>query len=200
MFKHTLYAVRHGQTGWNAQERFQGRTDVPLAPIGRQQVEANAVRLSDHLRSRPASDQPLRLFTSPLSRCAETGAIMATRLPIPPEARACDERLAEAGFGRWEGLTTYEVKERFPHERRLRKADRWNFAPAGGGSYADLSRSMQSFLDDAGQGPPMLIVSHSGNLRVMFGMLKGLDAEETMRLSIPHDRVFVWERGCLLLI
>jgi probable phosphoglycerate mutase len=197
MINTTLFLVRHGRTSWNEQGRFQGRTDVPLSAAGRADAEANAGRLARHLAGGATRPGQVRLVSSPLARCVETARIIATHLGIPDTLVGRDDRLAEAGFGRWEGLTTHEVKARFPDERRARKADRWNFAPEGGGSYADLHARMKLFTHSLAADALPIVVTHSGNLRVMIGVLEGLDRDETVRRAIPHDRVFRWSNGRL---
>jgi broad specificity phosphatase PhoE len=197
MINTTLLLVRHGRTAWNEEGRFQGLTDIPLSPAGRADAEANGRRLAEHLADVEKPDVRLRLVSSPLTRCMETARILARHLALPETSIASDDRLAEAGFGRWEGLTTHEVKARFPEERRARKADRWNFAAEGGGSYADLHARMKFFTHSLITDALPIIVTHSGNLRVMLGVLEGLGRDETMRRAIPHDRVFRWSKGRL---
>lgn len=192
MFRTPIYAIRHGETAWNAEGRFQGASDIPLSALGREQAARNGLHLAGHLAALPPEARPVRALSSPLSRAMETLAIVRRAIGLPDEACSTDARLAEAGFGRWEGLTTQEVKARFPEERRLRKRDRWNFAAEGGRSYADLANAVRGLLDEFRGGAPVLVVSHSGNLRVMFGMLQALPEDETMRLPIPHDRILVW--------
>jgi broad specificity phosphatase PhoE len=195
MINNTLFLVRHGRTAWNEEGRFQGLTDVPLSAAGRADAEANGRRLASHLAAGCSYPGQTRLLSSPLLRCIETARILAEHLGLPETAVETDDRLAEAGFGHWEGLTTHEVKARFPDERRARKADRWNFAPAGGGSYADLHARMKLFTHSLTVDALPIVVTHSGNLRVMIGMLEGLDRDESVRRAIPHDRVFRWSQG-----
>jgi len=197
MINNTLFLVRHGRTAWNEEGRFQGLTDVPLSAAGRADAEANARRIASHLAGLGVGATKARLVSSPLARCLETAEILAAHLGIPGVQVGCDDRLAEAGFGRWEGLTTHEVKSLFPEERRARKADRWSFAPGGGESYADLQTRMKLFTDNLAPDGVSIVVSHSGNLRVMIGMLEGLGRDETLRRAIPHDRVFLWSDGRL---
>ncbi|MDN2580810.1 histidine phosphatase family protein [Aquibium sp. ELW1220] len=197
MINTTFFLVRHGRTAWNEEGRFQGMADIPLSPAGRADAEANAQRLADHLADVEGARSRVRLVSSPLARCMETARILGRRLAMPERSIESDDRLAEAGFGHWEGMTTHEVKARFPEERRARKADRWNFAPEGGGSYADLDARMKFFTHSLASDALPIIVTHSGNLRVMIGVLEGLGRDETMRRAIPHDRVFRWSNGRL---
>jgi len=197
MINNTLFLVRHGRTAWNEEGRFQGLTDVPLSAAGKADAQANGHRLARHLAAGGSRPGRIRLISSPLARCMETARILALSLGLPETRVESDDRLAEAGFGHWEGLTTHEVKARFPQERRARKVDRWNFAPGGGGSYADLYARMKLFTDNLRLDELLIVVTHSGNLRVMIGMLEGLGQDETVRRAIPHDRVLRWSDGRL---
>ena len=193
MIKNTFYLVRHGQTRWNEEGRFQGRSDIPLSPEGRRQALGNARRLRAHLEADPAVASGIEILSSPLARCTETMRVMADELGLPGTARRIEPRLIEAGFGRWEGITTHDVKARFPEERRLRKADRWRFTPQGGTSHEQTAADMRSLVEGLPVGRGFILVSHSGNLRVMFAMLQRLDEAEAMRIPVPHDRVFAWD-------
>jgi probable phosphoglycerate mutase len=101
-----LVLWRHGQTTWNAQNRFQGQTDIPLSETGVAQAE-RAARLLAALR-------PDKIFSSDLSRAASTAAALAriTGLPV-----TLDKDMRERSGGSWEGLTDQEIRERWPEER-----------------------------------------------------------------------------------
>src|SRR5687767_15840014 len=72
-----ILLVRHGETAWNREGRYQGRTDVPLSPDGEAQVRRLGARLA-HVRI-------ARAIASPLSRAKSTAeAILAGRDPITP--------------------------------------------------------------------------------------------------------------------
>jgi probable phosphoglycerate mutase len=193
MVKHLLFAMRHGQTRWNAEGRFQGRSDHSLAESGRRQAEGNGRKLKAHCERLGLEPSRIAAYVSPLRRARETLKAVAAEVGIPESRITVDPRLAEASFGRWEGMTTLEVKARYPAERRQRNADRWRFDLHGGDSYADLARLMESFLADLDPGGPALLVSHAGNIRVLAGMLAGLAAEEAMAFSVPHDALLCWD-------
>ncbi|MGY2899234.1 putative phosphatase [Curtobacterium sp. PvP017] len=101
-----LYLVRHGETDWNAQRRIQGSTDIPLNDTGRRQAADAA-----ELLARRRFDA---VVASPLSRAAETGAIIADRLGLA--APTTYPGLAERCYGEAEGLTDTEVTARYPHD------------------------------------------------------------------------------------
>jgi probable phosphoglycerate mutase len=112
----TLALVRHGESTWIAQGRFQGRADPPLSPTGIRQAELLAARFRDHGTTStlplPAT-LPAGLWHSPLARAAETarlvGASIGHGVPRHP-----DPDLAELAQGAWEGLTQEEVRARYP--------------------------------------------------------------------------------------
>jgi probable phosphoglycerate mutase len=193
MVKQLLFAMRHGETRWNAEGRFQGRSDHSLTASGRRQATENGARLKAHIESLGVEPSRILAYVSPLKRARETIETVAAELLLEEARIKIDARLAEASFGGWEGMTTLEVKARFPAERRLRKADRWNFDLHGGDSYADLARAMEAFLADLDPERPALVVSHAGNIRVMTGMLAGLARDEAMALKVPHDAVLAWD-------
>jgi len=102
-----MLLLRHAETDWNRERRFQGGRDVPLSATGREQAES-AARL---LAATPLD----AVWSSPLARARDTAAIIAA-----PHDLAVQEAAAfrEMGFGEWEGLTRDEVRERFADAHR----------------------------------------------------------------------------------
>jgi broad specificity phosphatase PhoE len=98
-----MLLLRHAETEWNRERRFQGWRDSPLSAAGREQAES-AARL---LTASPMA----AVWASPLGRARETAAIIATPHGLPVREA---EAFKEMGFGEWEGLTRDEVQARFP--------------------------------------------------------------------------------------
>ncbi len=93
-----ILLVRHGETAWNREGRYQGRTDIPLSPDGERQVRA----LGERLREMPIAVA----ISSPLSRAKATAdAILAGR-STPLEL---DDGLLEISHGQWEGKLASDV-------------------------------------------------------------------------------------------
>ena len=155
-----LFLVRHGQTDWNINRRFQGQSDVPLNEAGRQQAAALANRLS-----RERIDV---LFASDLQRTHETARIIAARHAC--EIRV-DARLREINFGAWEGLTYDEIKLNDPAAFAAREADIFTTAAPDGETLNQLTARVKSVLNDlhtqyADQ--TILMVAHGGPLQILL--------------------------------
>jgi probable phosphoglycerate mutase len=128
----SLVLVRHGESTWITEGRFQGRSDPPLSPLGERQAAAVADRLADPSRS-PAlplpPGPPIGVWHSPLRRAA----VVAARIAAPHGIRATPlDDLIELAQGSWEGLTHDEVMERFGTELAAwRRQPVGNHAPGG---------------------------------------------------------------------
>jgi probable phosphoglycerate mutase len=94
--------VRHGQSEWNAEGRWQGQADPPLTDLGRAQAH-HAARSLGTVDAIVASD---------LQRAAETGAILSGELGVGP--LVIDQDLRERDAGDWSGLTRAEIEEGWP--------------------------------------------------------------------------------------
>ncbi len=186
-------AIRHGETAWNLEGRFQGHSDIPLCEQGRHRTARLAESLVSRLRGDPSARRPAVVLSSPLRRAVETAEVLCQRLGMPRDAVVIDERLREVSFGTWEGLTTLEVKERFPDERRARKRDRWNFAPPRGQSHADAAEAMSSLLCELPCVEIPVLVTHSGNIRALYYLLAGYGETESAGLAIGHHAIISWD-------
>jgi len=100
-----IFLVRHGETEWNAGQRFQGHLDSPLTPIGLEQAGQMAARL--------ATRGVEIIYSSDLGRAMQTAEAVASRLGIPVHPTA---DLREIDCGLWTGLNYQDVRERWPEE------------------------------------------------------------------------------------
>ncbi|MEV4199289.1 histidine phosphatase family protein [Micromonospora globbae] len=162
-----LIVWRHGNTDWNAANRVQGQTDVPLNDLGREQARAAAPLL--------AALRPDAIVASDLSRAAETAAALAAVTGLTVRT---DARLRERHFGRWQGLLLTEVAERFPAEYA-----RWRAGDPDPGSEIetldDLGKRVGSALIDAAEAAPggtVVVATHGGGARQGMGHVLGWDA------------------------
>ena len=168
----TLILVRHGETDWNAEHRWQGHSNTVLNDAGREQARLLAEGL----------DSVDALYSSDLARARETAEILASTLGL--EVRF-DQRLRERGFGAWEGLTMAEIETTFPDEER-----RWRAGGAGpddAETFEGFAARVGSFIKEVGarhDGESVLVVSHGGTIRVVQALAAGLDYVRDHR-SIP---------------
>lgn len=101
----TIFLIRHGETEWNRNGRWQGHADIPLSQAGREQAQALARRL---LSEGAFFDH---LYASDLSRAFETAQVVGRALEMPVQPFPA---LREIHVGSWSGLTRAEIIERFP--------------------------------------------------------------------------------------
>jgi probable phosphoglycerate mutase len=188
-----LYFLRHGETDWNAVGRLQGRKDIPLNALGREQAARAGRKLHKILAARGADAAAVGFQCSPLERTRKTMEIVRAELGLPREGSVFDDRLVEFTFGRWEGLTWPEVCAKDPELARAREADKWNFVPPGGESYAELAVRLKPWVE--AQDAPSVVVSHGGVARVLMAMLGGLAASRAPMADIWQGRVLVFSEG-----
>jgi broad specificity phosphatase PhoE len=136
----TIVLVRHGESTFIEEGRFQGQAETPLSSLGRRQAQRAAERLA-HPGASPAlpipTGPPLEIVHSPLGRAAETAGAVATAMaadgafgrdiPLRP-----DPGLLEIGQGEWEGLHHAEIEARWAEVLatwRRRPLEAW--APGG---------------------------------------------------------------------
>lgn len=181
-----IYFVRHGQTDWNAERRFQGQIDIPLNDTGRAQAHRNGSQLAGLLAQEAAS---FDFVSSPLQRARQTMRILRQELGLEPDGYHIDGRLLELHYGDWQGLTERETEARFPELHDARMADKWNFVPPGNGaeSYAMQAKRFSSWFDAVQR--PTICVSHGGIMRCVLHLAGGWDADRAGRFEVPQDRI-----------
>lgn len=188
-----LALVRHGETAWNAQARYQGRADLPLSDAGQRQAVMLARRL--------AREEIHAVYASDLQRAWETAVTIAAPHGLPVRA---ETRLREMDFGDWEGLTYEEVQERYPQALAAWEADPLNVAPPGGETLVQVVARVQSLLDDIVRVHPdqtVLLVGHGGPLRVLLCVAMGLDPRVhwQFRLGIASlSELCLYDGGAML--
>ncbi len=184
-----LWLVRHGQTNWNLDKRYQGQTDIPLNETGLQQ----AVELADSLEGCRFD----AIYASDLRRAQQTAAILSTRLGSPV---ITDPRLREASFGQWEGENYFAMKERFPDFWEGRKVDPNATVAPGGESLPQIAERMEAAAGDMAARHPggrLLLVSHGLSLSVLLCRMTGKPLNESWFLIMDnaHPAVLKWGPG-----
>jgi len=171
-----LFLVRHGNTRLNSTERFWGQTDVELGPDGIKQAEK--------LRDRLATKKIDTVYASPLRRTMATAEIIASR--HKPEIIFCPE-LREINFGEIEGLTYHEIDRLYPELTKSWYTKTQTFRYPGGESIKEVYCRVQKFaqrLDSHISEETILIVAHSGTLKMLVCNLLGLGLQHSRRIRI----------------
>ena len=165
-----LYLVRHGETDWNLARRIQGSTDIPLNDTGRNQAAATG-----RLLARRNWDA---IIASPLSRAAETAAIIAKHVGLPQVETLAP--IAERNYGLAEGLTGDEVEERYPHGTTV---------PGRESRDEVASRVIPALLSLAESHPDesLIVVSHGGVIRAVLNSVTGVSGVESIRNGSIHS-------------
>ena len=142
-----LALVRHGESAWIAEGRFQGRGDPPLSDVGLRQAAAVGARMAatDETPAVPVPNSaPVAIWHSPLRRATQTAQAIH-------EAREADaplqplDSLTELSQGEWEGLTHNEVREQYPEQLAAWRRDPLDNHAPGGESLRDaLARARQA--------------------------------------------------------
>ena len=168
---------RHGRTTWNAEQRFQGQSDIALDDTGIAQAARAAAML--------ASLQPTRIIASDLVRATATAQPLADLTGLPVQV---DAGLRETFAGAWEGLTRPELESRFgaelarwssdPHARpgvtgetRIEVADR-------------VADAVHRGLDGLEPDGLLVVVTHGGAARAGIGRLLDLPPDHWAALGV----------------
>jgi probable phosphoglycerate mutase len=168
-----LLLARHGETDWNREHRWQGLADPPLNETGLRQAEA----LADALVGVPIAT----VYSSPLARAFETARIVGETLRLEPVP---DPALREIDVGEWSGLTTAEIRERFPEgwARQNAGGDGWE----QGETHAAMSERVCTEAERIAAehpGEQVLCVAHGGVIRALLARAEGVDLGEYRRTS-----------------
>ena len=208
----TLVLVRHGESTFIAEGRFQGQAETPLTPIGLRQAALVAERLArpHEAPALPVPDgDPLELVHSPLERTSQTAAAIDAAMDAAghPVARRPDEGFLEMDQGAWQGLHREEIAERFgPELAAWRRTPLEAWAP-GGESLPEMQArvrpalatilgrlaegrapgthdrpQVQGYRDPRPDHPWSLVVGHDGIFKVALLTL----------FELPLDRFWMW--------
>jgi len=167
---------RHGRTTWNAEQRFQGQTDIPLDETG----VAQAVRAAKALaRLRPAV-----IVSSDLTRARATAEHLAELTDVPVRD---DPDLRETFAGEWEGLTRPELEERFGSQLAQWAAGA-DVRPGGGETRVEVAArvvaAVRRALIQVGEGETLVVATHGGAARAGIGALLELPPEHWAALGV----------------
>lgn len=181
MSEHTITQVnliRHGETDWNVERRYQGTSDIPLNAKGRQQ----AAMLGDSMRGETWDV----MYSSPSQRAFDTAKAVAAGIGLPEDTIIRDPAFMERGYGVAEGLLAAEREAKWP-EGDWPGLEAWEDAAAR--SMTSLRRAVK-----VNSGKRILIVCHGGIINAMLATISGGEVgtgktviDNTSRTSIVID-------------
>lgn len=182
-----IYLVRHGETVWNTEGRFQGQLDSPLTRRGREQAIQNGMLLARALAGR--SDFAMHI--SPLGRTQETAASIQTHLSCA--VLTSEPRIQEVTVGCWDGLTHTDIDAGWPGLLDGTTAFDWYFRAPDGEGYDAATVRVRSWLDEVRGN--VVAVSHGLIERLVRGAYLGLAQDDALTLPVPQDVVWLLAQG-----
>jgi 2,3-bisphosphoglycerate-dependent phosphoglycerate mutase len=188
----TLILVRHGQSIWNAENRFTGWVDVALSEEGR----AEAKRAGERLAAEGYRVD--KAFTSTLDRAIETGRIILETLGQGNLEQVQAWELNERFYGALTGRNKAQTAEEFGAEQVHIWRRSYDVPPPGGESLKDTTnRTIPYFervvLPATLEHGVVLVSAHGNSLRSIVKDLDGLDDEAVTRLEIATGVPIVYE-------
>jgi probable phosphoglycerate mutase len=191
---HQIWFIRHGETEYNREGRLQGQRDIGLNPKGREQ--SSAVGRALRKLAGPEIDELDRsraFLASPLSRTRETMELARAAMGLDPQAYGRSDDLKELTFGDWEGLTWPEVEARDPQGAARRAADKWDFAPPNGESYAALAIRLTPWVEAIDR--DLFVASHGGVARALMHLIAGVAPAVASDISVHQGRAILFANG-----
>ncbi|MCB1339934.1 MAG: histidine phosphatase family protein [Pseudooceanicola sp.] len=169
-----LALLRHGPTDWNRAGRIQGSSDIALDAEARETLAGLSL---------PAPWDAAELWSSPLSRAAETAALVAGR-----PARL-DAALREMHWGGWEGQRGVDLlADRSSGYRNIEDWG-WDYRPPGGETPREVRERLEAWL--AGVNRDAVVVCHIGVMRVLLALAHGWDFAGPAPFRVKRNRLFV---------
>lgn len=185
IFLSRFLLVRHGETLWNKEFKYQGQSDIPLNGTGKLQ----ALKLSERLKHQKID----AVYASDLKRAMETAGIIAAPhgLDVFPA-----REMREMSFGIWEGCTFDEINEKWPGEIEKWRKDPYNLRPQGGETLSEVCKRTSRFLESIARKNPdknILIVTHAGPIRALLSVILNLHYDLFWKFKISNASLTVVE-------
>ena len=174
--------MRHGKTDWNLLHKLQGKTDIPLNDMGRQMARDARERYKDiHFDV---------CFSSPLLRARETAELVLEGRDVPV---ILDDRLAEMGFGIYEGTEEVFEKPECPVRVLFFNPEKYE-AVGGAESLESLIKRTSEFLDEVAmplvnEGKDVLILGHGAMNSAVIGNIRHKELKDFWAEGIENCKL-----------
>jgi broad specificity phosphatase PhoE len=189
-----IILIRHGETDWNRNEVFRGRADVELNETGLRQAELAGQYLS--------GEKIDLIYSSPLQRAVITAEAVARFQKIKVNAV---KNLIDFDYGEWQGLTSGEVKQKYPELYQDWLDTPEKVRMPGGESLENVLNRAMPFVEDAVMrrgGGKIALVSHRVVLKIIICALLGLDNSHFWNIRLDNGAIarFTFEGQDVVLV
>ncbi|RUS53248.1 fructose-2,6-bisphosphatase [Kurthia sp. 3B1D] len=182
-----MYLIRHGETEFNVEGKFQGQSNSPLTENGKDQIYQVArmlkMELGDDIHN-------WEIISSPLGRAMDSTKILCETLAYDLTKVQTDERLAEVSVGDWAGLYIEDIKAQWPRLLEGTNHYNWYFNSLGGERYADVEGRVKAFLESVKDKEKLIVVAHGVTSRIIRGLYQNLNKDEALSLEVAHETFF----------
>jgi probable phosphoglycerate mutase len=179
--------IRHGETAWNRELRFQGQLDVPLNDMGLLQAQRLKIRMTQALSAWQTQGRvPSRLISSDLLRAQQTAQPVAEVLG---QTCVLHAGLREQCFGVFEGLRSPDIRVQYPDAWQRWLAFDADEAVEGAEStrafHARVMAALQELVDQY-PGEHVVVVTHGGVLDMVWRQAQALSLSGPRVCDIPN--------------
>jgi len=180
-----LFLIRHGQTLWNQEGRYQGDKDIDLTKEGIRQARLTAEYLSDVNFS--------NIYSSPLKRAVDTANIINKINKGKNLKIIIRDNFKEMHFGKWEGMKFEQLGKVFPEEFHQWLNDPYNYCPTGGESFNQVKersiKEIENIVKENEEGSNVAVVAHGG---VILSILV-----YWLQIPLPRWRSIILHQGAI---
>ena len=182
----TLYLIRHGATIGNEERRYKGSIDVPMSDDGVGQIRRSTEFIQMALRGSSLS----AVYTSPLSRALKSAEILAGPFGLTP---VIIPDLRERHFGKWEGMTFNEIREKYPDEFTSWVKNPLMHSPRGGESTLAVRdraiSALELILMHHGEDEKIAVAAHGGVNRIILCHVMNVPLDQIFRIEQDNAAV-----------
>jgi probable phosphoglycerate mutase len=190
----TIILLRHGQTLWNLEGRYQGQLNSDLTDLGKEQAKENALKIAKLIGFSPKKNS-FKFFSSPLGRAKETAYIICDTLGLDRDSVLFDSNIQEVNYGIFEGKTKEFCKTTYAKEFKEREENKWSYVLKDGGeSYEMVTERIHLWLERVKDEEIVVLVAHEMVNRALRGIYCSYDKESMLKLRQKNDIVLKLEK------
>ncbi len=178
-----IILIRHGETLWNVEGRYQGQLNSDLTQKGKVQAKENAFKVEKEVDF----TLPFKFYSSPLERAKESAIIISKALGLKREEIIFDNRIQELNYGIFEGKTKEECAKTYSMELSAREANKWSYLIEDGESYEEVTKRLYDWLDTIKEEKLIIMVAHEMVNRALRGIYCNYSKEEILNLRQSND-------------